>query len=125
MLTDLEQKYSSTDIPSCDKLTTSVIQEHTAERERVLHLIDQVAVAGEEIVIRVRQQDSDQVTKITVTVIALSYHRNNSLCHTVCHAVCHIVRHVVYQSHCLSAGLATETPSWRLVLCGYGNDLWL
>lgn len=61
LLADLEQKYSSKDIPSCDKLTPSVLQEHTNERERVLHLIDQVAVAGEEIVIRVRQQDSDQI----------------------------------------------------------------
>jgi len=44
-----------------EEKTSSVLHEHTAERERVLHLIDRVAAAGEEIVIRVRQQNTDQV----------------------------------------------------------------
>ena len=38
-----------------------------SERQRVLHLIDAVAAAGEEIVIRVRQQNTDQVNITTAT----------------------------------------------------------
>lgn len=58
---EFEKQYKSKDIPTCDRLTPSVIQEHMSERQRVLHLIDRVAAAGEEIVIRVRQQNTDQV----------------------------------------------------------------
>ena len=41
-----------------------------SERQRVLHLIDAVAAAGEEIVIRVRQQNTDQVNITTATPAA-------------------------------------------------------
>ena len=62
MLIELEKKYHSTDMPPCDHLTPSILKEHTMEREKVLRLIDRVAADGEEIVIRVRQQNTDQVS---------------------------------------------------------------